>query len=188
MLSWQGQHGEALELAQRAVVVDPELLMPANLSYIHMDAGNFDEAIDLADELAAEYPNFPTVLRTSWLARMRAERFEEGAAPLRNWAELVGHDPEVASQIAEQIIDFQRNGNRANLVDELTVQAGFGSENLAQIYAFVGDEERTLGSLEAALEERSGSRSVLSLKVNPAYDFIRADPRFARLLQRAGLD
>jgi hypothetical protein len=48
--------------------------------------------------------------------------------------------------------------------------------------------DSTLRTLGIALEERSGSRSVLSMKINPAYDFIRADPQFDRLLERAGLD
>jgi hypothetical protein len=37
------------------------------------------------------------------------------------------------------------------------------------------------------LEERSGSRSVLSIGINPAYDFVRNDPRFDVLLKKVGL-
>ena len=62
-----------------------------------------------------------------------------------------------------------------------------GSEDLAQVYAFVGDGENALQALEIAFEERSGSRSVLSMKINPAYDFIRDEPRFVALLQKLGL-
>ena len=63
----------------------------------------------------------------------------------------------------------------------------FGAEDLGQVYAFVGDGERALSALEQAYEERSGSRSVLSMKLNPGYDFIREDPRFVELMQRVGL-
>jgi len=41
--------------------------------------------------------------------------------------------------------------------------------------------------LRIALDQRSGSRSVLSMKINPAYDFIRDDPRFQAMLGEIGL-
>ena len=47
------------------------------------------------------------------------------------------------------------------------------------------DKEETLGWLEKALAERSGE--MVSLKVNPGYDFLRGDPRFQRLLDQVGL-
>ncbi len=61
------------------------------------------------------------------------------------------------------------------------------SEDLAQVYAFVGDRERAQQALETAFGERSGSRSVLSMKINPGYDFMRGEPRFVALLQKVGL-
>ena len=49
------------------------------------------------------------------------------------------------------------------------------------------NREHTLQSLQTAFEERLGSRSVLSMKINPVYDFIRDDPRFIALLAKVGL-
>jgi len=185
VLSWRGEHEEALELAERAVVVDPvSPLMLANLSYIHMDAGNLDRSM----EIATEHPDFPTILRTSWIGYMRAGQFENSVGPLIAWAEKTDRDAEAASQIAERIIDFQRRGNVADLSGESIARLALGSQSLPQIYAFLGDANNTLSALEFALEERSGSRSVLSMRINPAYDFIRTDPRFVELLQRARLD
>jgi hypothetical protein len=56
---------------------------------------------------------------------------------------------------------------------------------LAWSYAGVSDTAQTLAWLEKAYAEHSGE--LPSLKVNPAYDFLRGDPRFQRLLQRVGL-
>ena len=52
-------------------------------------------------------------------------------------------------------------------------------------YAGVGDTAQTLAWLEKAYAEHSGE--MVSLKVSPAYDFLREDPRFKRLLGRVGL-
>ena len=158
--------------------------MLANLSYIHMDAGNLDRSM----EIATEHPDFPTILRTSWIGYMRAGQFENSVGPLIAWAEKTDRDAEAASQIAERIIDFQRRGNVADLSGESIARLALGSQSLPQIYAFLGDANNTLRALDIALEERSGSRSVLSMRINPAYDFIRTDPRFVELLQRARLD
>ena len=49
------------------------------------------------------------------------------------------------------------------------------------------NREGTLDALEQAAAGRTGSRSVLSMKVNPGYDFIREDPRFKTLLNEVGL-
>ena len=50
-----------------------------------------------------------------------------------------------------------------------------------------GDGEAALAALRIALDERAGSRSVLSMKINPLYDFIRNDPRFVDMQKEAGL-
>jgi hypothetical protein len=52
-------------------------------------------------------------------------------------------------------------------------------------YAGVKDKKQTLTWLEKAFAERSSE--MVTLEVNPAYDFLRGDPRFQRLLERAGL-
>ena len=52
-------------------------------------------------------------------------------------------------------------------------------------YAGVKDTEQTLAWLENAYAEHSGEMP--TLKVSPAYDFLRGDPRFQRLLERVGL-
>ena len=47
------------------------------------------------------------------------------------------------------------------------------------------DTEQTVGWLEKAYAEHSGE--MVTLKVNPGYDFLRGDPRFQRLLDQVGL-
>ena len=78
-------------------------------------------------------------------------------------------------------------GALATLAAYLLDRAGFGSEDLGQVHAGVGDGDAAIAALERAALERSGSRSVLSMKVNPLYDFIRDDPRFVALIGSVGL-
>jgi hypothetical protein len=52
-------------------------------------------------------------------------------------------------------------------------------------YLGTGDKEHALESLEKAYAEHSFI--VTTLKVDPIFDGVRADPRFQDLLRRAGL-
>ncbi|MFT5433512.1 MAG: hypothetical protein ACI9OJ_004218 [Myxococcota bacterium] len=71
-----------------------------------------------------------------------------------------------------------------DLVDRLRP----GLQVSGQLYASVGDRETTLELLERGYRERAGSRSLLSAKINPLYDFLRSDAAFQDLIGRVGLD
>ena len=62
-----------------------------------------------------------------------------------------------------------------------------GLEVEAQVYASVGDAGATLNVLERGYRERAGARSLLSVRINPLYDFLRGDPRFEDLVRQVGL-
>jgi alkanesulfonate monooxygenase SsuD/methylene tetrahydromethanopterin reductase-like flavin-dependent oxidoreductase (luciferase family) len=106
---------------------------------------------------------------------------------LEAWAAAEGRDVAAARAIGKLFVRHQQSGEPQEISDELVTRLELGSEDLAQVYAFVGDGDSALQALEIAFEERSGSRSVLSMKINPAYDFIRDEPRFVALLQKLGL-
>ena len=56
---------------------------------------------------------------------------------------------------------------------------------MADAWMRVGEPDRALDWLERAVEE--GLYRAVFLGVDPDYDALRAEPRFARLLVRAGL-
>jgi len=92
-----------------------------------------------------------------------------------------------AREIGDMMIAYANDGTISNLSADLISRSLLGSEDLGQVLAFVGDREGTLRTLQQATDDQSASRSVLSMKINPAYDFIRDDPRFVSLLEQTGL-
>jgi TolB-like protein len=109
VLSWQGRHAEAIHWARRAVEVDPlSRLMGMNLSYILMDAGDFDAAIELAHATLRRHSDQSEQLGNLWLTYLRAGRPEEAADVIRRWAAATGRDPEAARPVGEAFIRYRR--------------------------------------------------------------------------------
>jgi len=57
------------------------------------------------------------------------------------------------------------------------------TEDVAQVYAIIGDNARAIGLLDGLLSRPTGV-TLQSLKVNPAWDPIRNDPAFQALFAK----
>ena len=68
-------------------------------------------------------------------------------------------------------------------LNELSKDGHIPSVLMAEIYAGLMDKDKAFDWLQNAYEERS----IGAIKVNPAYDPLRSDPRFADLLRRMNL-
>ncbi|NOR36126.1 MAG: hypothetical protein GQ577_05200, partial [Woeseiaceae bacterium] len=77
-------------------------------------------------------------------------------------------------------------GTEERLTESLIARLQLRAE-LAEVYAALGDVEGTILSLQSAYEGGTGVRSLMSMRINPSYDFVRTDRRFAELLTNVGL-
>jgi len=187
-LSWQGRYDEAVATARRALEVEPgSKLMTMNLAYILVDAAQFDEGLETAYQVREKYPGYYSIRRNMFFHELRAGLTAAGAESFVRFTTIVGGQTDAAREIADMFVAYATRGEVGQLSDKLIQSALLGSEDLAQVLAFIGDAEAALAALGTAAAEHSGSRSVLSMKINPAYDFIRDDPRFVALLEQVGL-
>ena len=188
VLSWQAYHDEAIKIAERAVESDPlSPLMRMNLSYILMDAQHYERSVKVRNEALELQPDYPELWRNMWLTFLRAGRYDDATNALAIWASGTGRNPQAATRLGRQLQQYPDTGTPVELQNELLDELEVGSENLGQIYAAAGDGETAIAALRTALDEHAGSRSVLSMKINPLYDFIRDDPRFVEMQEEAGL-
>ncbi|MGE3436466.1 MAG: protein kinase [Blastocatellales bacterium] len=72
-----------------------------------------------------------------------------------------------------------------NELERRSNQGYVAAPNFAHVYAGLGDREQALAWLDKACNERS--LWMTFLKVDPKFDLLRSDPRFAGLLRRIGL-
>ena len=189
LLSWQGRHLEALALAERAVVVDPvSPLMRTNLAYIMVDAGQYDVATTLINQLIEEGSGLLSTLRILWQAETRMRRFDSAANSLVRWAIANGLDVAVAEQIGQILQSAEENAQASEALSEQLARWPSNLEISIPAYAAIMDADQTIELLEQAYQERAEAFSLMSLRINPSYDFLRDDPRFKDLLHRVGLD
>jgi TolB-like protein/cytochrome c-type biogenesis protein CcmH/NrfG len=188
VLAFQGQFEEAISLARRAVAVDPDSnTMRTNLAYILVDARQYDEGLEVAWAMRETAPEYIVQRRNLFLHELRAGLPSRAAETFVAFTLSTGGDGDAAREIGDLFIAYAETGHTGNITADLISRARLGSEDLAQVLAFVGDSEGAISALQSAAAEHSGSRSVFSMKINPAYDFIREDSRFIRLLEEVGL-
>jgi TolB-like protein/Tfp pilus assembly protein PilF len=186
LLSWKGRHEEAIVAAKAALKSDPfSILMATNLSYILGDARLWDETFEVSDDILRK-DTYVSALENRWVSNIRAGRAAEAATYLRRWASATGRSVEAADELGQQLIRHIDSGTEEKLTESTIARLQLRSE-LAEIYAALGDIEGTIQSLQSAYESGTGVRSLMSMRINPSYDFIRADPRFVDLLAKVGL-
>jgi len=114
---------------------------------------------------------------------LRAGEFDNATEALVSWAAGTGRDVDKARQLGGMLEQSQSTGEMVQFPENLLKDLTIGQENLAQVYAAGGDADSAIGELRIALDQRVGSRSVLSMRINPLYDFIRDDSRFIDMLR-----
>ena len=187
-LSWQGRFDEAVAVSRRAVKIEPESnIMRSNLAYILVDAGEYEEGLRVAAAVRELRPEHTIQLRNLYLHELRAGLPVDAAKSFVTYVEIIGGNTDAARNVGDMFMAYAERGEIGVIGQDLIDDTRLGSEDLAQVLASVGDADGAIAALQSAAAERSGSRSVFSMKINPGYDFIRDDPRFVALLAEVGL-
>jgi TolB-like protein/Tfp pilus assembly protein PilF len=193
LLSVVGRQDEALREARRAAELDPlSPVMKAGIAIRYFEARQYDKAIEAIHEVIAMDKNFAqahVMLAENYIAK---GMYEEAIAEFEIWWKLSEEkSPEEAAQRAAAFRDaYRKNGAKGywqkevDLALEETKQKHVEPQILSAAYARLGDKDHAFEWLEKAYQAREDMTTV---PLDPAYDGIRSDPRFADLLRRIGL-
>ena len=186
LLTARGRHEEASSEIGRAEELDP-LSVPINtdIGFELYYARRYDEAISQLRSVLQTSPKFP--LAHLWLGRSYEQKsmypeaiaeFGQAGTALKDWPVIIaaaGHT-------------YGRWGHRADAtaalhrMNELTKEEYVTPYGMALIFAGLNDKELTIHWLQKAYQDRS--HWLVWLNLDPRFDNVRSDPRFADLLRR----
>jgi TolB-like protein/Tfp pilus assembly protein PilF len=188
-LSSMSRLDEALDQARRALELDPlslviNLLVARPLYY----ARRHQEAVEQARRVIDMDPVFPLPYVQVGVAHVAQGQMDAAIAALTRFGELTEHS---TLSVALLALVHGRAGDSVaatKMLEELLVAAARGyvpSYQIAAAYIGLGDRDQAFAWLDKACDERSDA--LLDLAVEPCFDSIRDDRRFAGLIRRVGL-
>ena len=174
----QQRYDESLAEFQKALALDPlSGIINTNYAADLMVAHRFDESLVQFKKTLDIDPKFaPAHLKLSMLFAMMG-RYDESLASLRKWFPYEGHFNADA-----------RGFGKAWLATFAALQKANGYQPPAFVafgYAIQGDREGTLQMLEQAATEHD--EQVGQLVRNPAFDFVRQEPRYREVMRQFNL-
>ena len=191
-LSAAGRPDEALEHAIAGLRADPlSAEMHASVGITEYYLRRFDDAVATFSAVTAAHPGYPPGFFGRARARSAVGDFRGAIADIERALELSGQETSYLAELARvhaaagwQNMAEQILGSLLEL--DTTRQGSVAPQDLAWIYAALGDHDRALTLLGRAVE--TNHTRVLFLAVDPRADPVRQDRRFSHLLQAIGLE
>ena len=185
----RGDIKQATLYINRALELDPlSLLFNVRLSQIHYFQRDFEKAIKLHQKIMNENAAASFLYNDLAIVYAHMSRFDEALAASQRATILKGQDPDTLTTLGiVYALSGRTNearwvaGTLENLSKEKYVQAYL----IASIYGALGDKQQAFTWLEKAGKQRASN--MLIIRVDPAFDKIRSDPRYAELLQSFNL-
>ena len=187
-LSSMGRHQEAIAENKRAQELDPlALIINVALGARFYLARQYDEAVRQLLKTLELDPNFPRVHFRLGLTYVQKGMYREAVAELQKTVELSGRDSIYVASLAYVYGMSGQKAEALKLLDELKQRSNreyVSPYYMAFAYVGLGEKDQAFAWLERACQERDFWLRLL--KVDPVWDSLRSDPRFADILRRIG--
>src|SRR5438105_5850769 len=183
-----GRLDEAQVELKKAQELDP-LSLPINtaVGMQHYFARQYEPAIQQFKKALDLDPNFVPAQHALEAAYAQSGMYREAIGERQRILTLSGN-PDLAAAIGE---DYRKSGYSGVLqsslegLEQVSKQRYVSAYNIAQIHARLQQRDQTLAWLENAFNQRDSQLPYM--RVEPAFDEIRSDPRFQQLLQRLSM-
>jgi TolB-like protein/lipoprotein NlpI len=183
-----GRSEESINVVKKVQEIDPvspilSTTLPSQYYFARMyepAAENLRKALDLNPDFFLLHFRLAQVL-------IQQKKNQEAIAEMQRAVTLSNHSTEMLAGLAQAHAAAGMTAPMRDILAELDrrsreryVQPYY----IARVYASAGDRERTFAWLEKAYADRS--IDLVELKIEPAFDYLRSDPRFTTLLHRVG--
>jgi TolB-like protein/Tfp pilus assembly protein PilF len=187
--AYMGRFDEAVAATRRARRIDPlSLPLNAGVAVVLYLSRRYDDAIAESKHALEMDPNFPLAYVVLGSAYVEKRMYADAIDVLMKGKNVSGGMPDFEALIGYA---YARLGRRAEAATHLDVLRQRARREyvppfiLATVHMGLGERDQALAELERAYDDRSWF--VPMLNVNPLFDSLRADPRFAALMRRLNL-
>jgi serine/threonine-protein kinase len=189
MLMALGRFDEAAAELRRAVEIDPfSVIIRCNLSRVFLSSRQFDRAVEEIRKAVALDPGSGVAHIYAGNIYVATNRIREAVSEYETVARLLGRTPYGLTSLGRAQALSGRREEALATVEEmkaLSARRYVSPAFIAMVLRHLGDKDQLLDWWEKACDDRSFE--TMFLKVDPANDDIRNDPRFAVLLRKANL-
>ncbi len=189
-LQAKGRLDEALEEIKRALQLDPlSLIINMALGEIFYCKREYDQAIQQCRKTLELDPNFAVGRQGLGECYRQKGMLKEAIAEFQKARILYGNSPYGLGDLGNA---YALSGEKTKAVEVLTnlkelSEQGYSlNYDIAFIYYGLGDKKKAFEWLEKAYKEKEEGMEYL--KVDPAWESLRSDPRFKSLLKRLNLE
>lgn len=186
VLPANGRLDEGLSAMQEALALDPlSALFSGWVARMLVYLRRYDEAIaqcQHAGELDVHYPRVYLWLGHAYMGK---QEYEKALAAYQKSVHGIGYHN---TFVAQPLVKLGRREEAAKMLQELEHDAErlyIRNEALAAGLGAVGEMDKAFMYLGRAVDARSAG--MIYLNVDPVYDALRADPRFAAVVAQVGL-
>jgi tetratricopeptide (TPR) repeat protein len=174
---------------QRAIAIDPLApILYASSAWISFSMGDHQQALADIDRALEIDPRFPRAHSLQAVVFTDLGRGEEALQSCREAIRFSGDGIEYRALLGYVSGKLGKREDAEKILSELlgTSQTEFVAPTLlALVYTGLGDKDKAFAWLEKAYEARSGD--VVLLNLDPAWEPLRGDPRYAALTKKVGL-
>jgi len=180
VLMAMGRLDESMSVSRRILEIDPlSPMMSTHLAGEHYYRRDYDRAIDQAKKTAEMDPGFASVRGVLAMVYERMGRYAESVAASADGMALRGEPPEVIAAFRNR---YETEGMPGIWRWRATTRP---PKDRAVACAYLGDNDAALEWLARAFREQP--LTLMGVKIDPAFDNLRADPRFQTILEQMNL-
>lgn len=183
-LAYRGQTDEALRTIQKAIDLDP---LSARIGNVHasllMYARQYGQALAAVRKVIDMEPDFGRAHQTMGRILALQGRYDEAIAVLRKSVEMGASGEGRLARLGWAYAVAGRREEALKILNEVTAGEHPPRMMIALIYAGLGDRDRAFEWLDRAVANHGMIVQVLE----PDWDNLRPDPRYAELLKKIGV-